>query len=118
MIEEGVRVNRNVLNKEQFIKQLKKKLVEEAKEVQESNNREEVIKELADVSEVIKAIIKEMSLEPQMIEEERQIKANENGTFCPKCYVNFIEVASDNKEVISYLESKNRPYKFIKGINE
>jgi predicted house-cleaning noncanonical NTP pyrophosphatase (MazG superfamily) len=58
MKNEGVSVNSESLSTDEYIIQLKKKIIEEAKEVQEASSKEELTTELADVMEVIHAIAK------------------------------------------------------------
>lgn len=109
MISEGVVINGAKLSEEEYIVQLKNKIVEEAKEVQQATDLAHLKMELADVLEVIHAIAEASSFDLQDIEEERIKKRNINGYFQANNYVNYIEVAKDNHVVIEYLENKNRP---------
>ena len=56
MKKEGVYLSGRSLTDEEFAKELKNKLVEEAGEVQDTQSREDLIKELADVMEVIETL--------------------------------------------------------------
>lgn len=112
MVSEGVVVNMISLNNDEYASKLKLKLVEEANEVAESAKRERVVQELADVTEVILALSQVYDITSEEIETERQKKLEINGHFAPENYVNYIEVAEDNKQVIDYLDNKDRPYNF------
>lgn len=112
MLEEGVRVKGRHLSSEEFLLELKNKLVEEAKEVQETNSKEDLIKELADVIEVIETIKSANDISWEAIEKERIVKSNTNGNFVPANFVDYIEVPEDSHKIIEYLENKNRPYEY------
>ena len=112
MIKEGVVINSQKLEIQEYIAQLKQKIIEEANEVSETNSREDLIIELADVLEVIYAIAEATSISQVEIEQARIEKREINGHFKPEHYIHYIQVASDNHKVIEYLENKNRSYKF------
>ncbi len=112
MIREGVTINSKQLCDEEYVMQLKNKIVEEANEVSDAVTKESLTTELADVVEVIHAIAKASGIEMAEIEAARLEKRAVNGHFQASTYVNYIEVAEDNHEVIEYLDNKDRPYKF------
>jgi len=113
MRKEGVILNTEILSDENYIKQLKNKIVEEANEVVEASNIEDIKTELADVLEVIHALASANDIEMSEVENTRLKKRQVNGYFHPSCYVHYIEVEQDNSKVIEYLENKNRPYLFV-----
>ena len=98
------------LTDEEFAKELKNKLVEEASEVQATESREDMIKELADVMEVIEALTSLHDITKEEIEKERLLKGQTNGHFLAANFVDYIEVPVSNHKVIEYLEKRNRPY--------
>lgn len=110
MNKEGVALFGRHLTDEEFAKELKNKLVEEAGEVQDTNSREDMIKELADVMEVIEALTLLHGITKEEIEKERLLKCNINGRFLAANFVDYIEVPVSNYKVIEYLEKRNRPY--------
>ena len=114
MIREGVTINSKQLCDEEYVMQLKNKIVEEANEVSNAVTKESLTAELADVVEVIHSIAKASSIEMAEIEAARLEKRAVNGHFQASTYVNYIEVAEDNHEVIEYLDNKERHYKFDK----
>jgi len=112
MSVEGVNVVGRNLNSEEFTQELKNKLVEEAIEVQDTNSRDSLVKELADVMEVIESIISVHNITKEEVEKEQVIKRETNGQFLPANFVDYIEVPVDKQKVIEYLENRNRPYKY------
>ena len=90
---DGVDYQSRTLNDDEYKQELLKKLVEEANEVLETNgNSEELIKELADVSEVIEYIIKTFSVSQNEVDEVKQQRHNKRGGFDEKI---FLETTSD-----------------------
>lgn len=110
MKKEGVSLFGRHLTEEEFAKELKNKLVEEASEVQDTDSREGMIKELADVMEVIETLTSLHGITKEEIEKERLVKCNINGRFLAANFVDYIEVPVSNHKVIEYLEKRNRPY--------
>lgn len=110
MKKEGVYLSGRPLTDEEFAKELKNKLVEEAGEVQDTHSREDLIKELADVMEVIETITSLHGITKEEIEKERLLKCQINGHFLAVNFVDYIEVPITNRKVIEYLQKRNRPY--------
>jgi predicted house-cleaning noncanonical NTP pyrophosphatase (MazG superfamily) len=110
MKKEGVYLSGRPLTDEEFAKELKNKLVEEAGEVQDTQSREDLIKELADVMEVIETITSLHGITKEEIEKERLLKCQINGHFLAANFVDYIEVPITNRKVIEYLQKRNRPY--------
>lgn len=111
MESEGVVINGCTLSDEEYVMQLKQKLMEEAEEVSLATTRENLVVELADVMEVINALAEAASIDLSEIEKAKIEKRDVNGHFHADHYIGYIEVALDNKKVIDYFENKNRPYK-------
>lgn len=110
MKKEGVYLSGRPLTDEEFAKELKNKLVEEAGEVQDTQSREDLIKELADVMEVIETLTSLHGIKKEEIEKERLLKCQINGHFLAANFVDYIEVPITNRKVIEYLQKRNRPY--------
>lgn len=72
-----------ILNDEEFIKELNKKLQEEVNEYLEGEN----IEEMVDILEVIRAILEYKNVSYEDIEEKRKKKANKRGAFKEKIYL-------------------------------
>lgn len=69
-----------ILSKEDRIKYLKEKAVEEAKELMEADP-ENLLLEMADVMEVVFSLAEEFGISPDEIEEKRKERAEERGRF-------------------------------------
>ena len=75
-----------VLSKTEFEKELKKKLVEESKELMGAP-REDFINELADVLELIKSIASHYRIQFSKIEKFQEEKRNKRGGFKKKLFL-------------------------------
>ena len=86
---EGRKANYKILNDEEYLKELDKKLFEEAHEFVEEHS----VEELADLAEVISAIMKFKGISIENVMEARKIKNDKKGTFENKVYL--IDVEQD-----------------------
>ena len=78
------------LNEHQYQEELKKKLVEEAREVVGANNKNEIIEELADVLEIYEALLKTYGLDEEDIKFIKEAKAKKNGRFDKKLFLEYV----------------------------
>lgn len=81
------KANYRILNNKEFIEELDKKLFEEAHEFVEEHS----VEELADLMEVISAIIKLRKISLEDVEKAREIKNNKKGKFENKVYLIDVE---------------------------
>ena len=79
---EGRKSNYRILDDEEYLKELDRKLFEEAHEFVEEHSLEE----LADLMEVLSAIMKLKGMLPSDVESARMIKNNKKGGFDKKIY--------------------------------
>lgn len=79
--EAGRNCEIETLSKIQYGFALREKLIEEAQEVKAALNQDDLIKELADLSEVIEAIIQENGISKEEILAEQKKRRNERGGF-------------------------------------
>ena len=84
---EGRKSNYRILDDEEYLKELDRKLFEEAHEFVEEHSLEE----LADLMEVISAIIKLRNISLEDVEKAREIKNNKKGKFENKVYLIDVE---------------------------
>ncbi len=75
-----------VMEKDEFRKELKKKLVEESKELIEAE-KSELGKELADVLEIIKSIAESENISFELIEEKQEQRRQERGGFKKRLFL-------------------------------
>lgn len=85
----GRKANYRILNDREYLKELDKKLFEEAHEFVEEHS----VEELADLTEVIFAIMKVNNISIEDIENARKSKNNIKGSFNKKIYL--IDVEQD-----------------------
>ena len=80
----------HVLNDEEYIIELKKKLGEEAKEVQEAVDKTETVKEIADVLEVLDALKNTCGISGEEVQAIKEKKAMKNGKFEKKIFLEYV----------------------------
>lgn len=87
MKKEGKKPHYKILEEVDYEIELKKKLVEEAKEVLEAKNIDEMIEEIADVQEVIKCLKRYYSITPKEVQEVQTKKRKSRGSFFNKIFL-------------------------------
>jgi len=102
----GVATTR-ILDNTEYLQELNKKLLEELQEYLADNN----IEELADIVEVIYAILDYKKTSIEEFEQIRKSKANKRGAFSKKIFLEkVIEYEKDiNKDLVSYIEKEIFP---------
>ena len=83
MIEKGAKPVTRILSNEEYLKELEKKLLEEVNEFLESKE----VEELADIEEVIIAILEAKNISRENLEEIRQTKVKKRGAFKRKLFL-------------------------------
>ena len=82
----------SILSQKRFIKELKRKIFEEAEELKTAKNKDEIINELADISEILLTIAKTEKINWKRIEQKRKMKLKERGGFKKKLFLNEIRL--------------------------
>ncbi len=77
----------SILGEDRFREALKAKMTEEAKELLEAKTKEEVLNELADIEELIRAISKNYGISSTKIEKYRLKKLKNRGGFEKKLFL-------------------------------
>lgn len=85
--KEGKEAEVSVLNDEQNLIELRVKLIEEATEVSLSKDRDEMLSELADVREVMDALMQVFEISPMEVSTIQALKAIKRGKFEKKYYL-------------------------------
>ena len=83
----GSKVNWRILDDQEFNQQIRIKLLEETEEIVAAPSRNELIEELADLYEVIDALISANSITKEEISTEQTRKRNERGGFMGRKFV-------------------------------
>lgn len=73
-----------VLSNEDYRLSLRDKITEEAKEVKNAETRANLVEELGDLEEVIRAILEDASITYEEMDSLRQAKINQKGKFAQK----------------------------------
>ncbi len=101
---EGRKCKYRILNDEEYLKELNKKVLEEANEFIEENS----IEELGDLTEVIKAIMKLKGYKMEEVEKAMKSKAERKGAFNDKIYLEYIDEEKRNIAEEAELNKKFR----------
>lgn len=83
------------LNDDEYLKYLKLKLIEEAKEVNTTQNNVELKNELADILEVIEAILTFSQISIQEVVKSKENKALKNGKFNKRIFLESVENSNE-----------------------
>ena len=86
---EGRKANWRIMDDEEYIKELNKKLLEEAHEFIEEN----AVEELADIMEVIQSIMKAKNISYEELKKVQALKREQKGGFYNRVYL--IDVEQD-----------------------
>ncbi|MCT2534775.1 nucleoside triphosphate pyrophosphohydrolase [Aquibacillus koreensis] len=89
----GKQYSTRILDDKEYITELKTKLQEEMQEYLEASNDQDSIEELADLMELIHALVETHGASMEQLEEVRQEKAEKRGGFTDKIFL--IEVEDD-----------------------
>lgn len=109
MRDQGIEVHEEVMDDCQYIYALKQKLLEEAEEVAQASDPEDLLEELADAMEVIQSLAKTAGFSMQQLEKVRLKKRKLKGGFDQKIYTHFVEL-EENSNAIDYYLSKPDQY--------
>ena len=76
-----------VLNKKEYIKEIKKKILEEAQELIEAKGKKEIINEIVDVQELVDVLILESGLTKLQIQKQQKVKNKKRGGFKKRLFL-------------------------------
>ncbi len=85
--KDGEKSFSRVLNKKEYLKEIKKKIAEEAKELVRAKSKKEIINEIVDIQELIDVIISELGLTESQIKKQQKIKNKKHGGFKKKLFL-------------------------------
>jgi len=102
----GILVRTKEVSDVEFVESLKRKLVEESKEVLVAKDQEELIEEIGDVLQVMKTLCQSINISFEAVEKSREAKEKRSGTFDKKTYCTIIDVPKSHPNYVYY---KGRP---------
>lgn len=91
------------LSDKEYIEELKKKLQEESMELTDASS-EEVVKEIADIQEIIDNLLEVLKVSKEELKEAQKTKNDKNGSFKKRQYIDIVEVKDDAREIEYYLK--------------
>lgn len=109
IISVGNKPNWKILSDSEYIQCLKDKIVEESQEVPRTTNQEEIVKELADIQEIIDNLLEALNISREKFLEIQMAKNEKNGSFKKRHYIEDVETSDEvTKWVKYYLDNPNK----------
>ncbi|NBO24368.1 MAG: phosphoribosyl-ATP pyrophosphohydrolase [Chlamydiae bacterium] len=109
----GIQVFERAMEKDEYLKRLKDKLLEEAKEVIASGSEKEMREELADLLEVMLSLAKAYGMEFADIQQTAGQKRADKGGFDNRIYNAFVEIEAGNPS-LGYYRARPDQYPEVK----
>lgn len=106
-LAEGMQVDAKKLADTEYLAALKAKLLEEAAELP-LDNREELLQELADVAEVLDALLDTNGFSRNDLRQKREAKNAKAGAFKNRDFIETITLPDDNRWVEYYAGQPDR----------
>lgn len=103
ILKSGNKVKCRALSGDEYIDELKRKLSEEVREIEQASDEKEIIKEIADLQEVIDSLIRALGTTKVRIRRFQQRKNKKAGSFKRRLFVKEVEVAEDSEWLQYYL---------------
>lgn len=109
IISVGNKPNWHTLSDDDFIRELKNKIVEEAAEVPRTDDPKEIVKELADLQELIDNLLPVLGVSKKEFAKVQKDKNMERGSFKKRQYVKDVETSDEvTKWVQYYLDNPDK----------
>lgn len=96
-----------VLDNNEYVSELQKKLSEEASEIV-SASKEELLGELADIQEIIDNLINALDISKQDLKTAQDKKNSKAGSFKEKHYIDYVETDSESEWAKIYDKSPHK----------
>lgn len=110
MVAEGQKVGHRRLNDKDFLKELKRKLLEEAEEFEPDHP--EALDELADLLEVVETLGETHGSDFEKLRDRQLKRRDKRGSFNDRIYVESVEL-DDNDPWVKYYEKQSGRFKEI-----
>lgn len=92
----------------EYIKELSKKVIEEARELASADNFEDIKEELADIQEILDCLKKALKIDEIDMKEIQGRKIDKNSAFNKRIYIGYIGCKDDSKWTDYYMENQDR----------
>ncbi len=96
------------LNDKEFINKLKKKILEEANELLPVEDKGKIVKELADIQEIIDTLVKALKSSKQKLKSMQKKENKKSGSFKKRFYIKTTELADDHPWIDYYLANPDK----------
>lgn len=114
IISVGNKPNWRTLSDKEFVQELKKKVVEEAMEVPRTDDSKEVVRELADLQELIDNLLPVLGVSKKEFREIQKNKNKDRGSFKKRQYIEDVETGDEETKWIKYYLDNSDKYPEIK----
>ena len=94
----GGEANFKIISGDEKIRLLKEKLVEEANEVLDAKDDDEVVAEIGDVIDVLQQIVKDLKIKKRLIRKSRRLKLKHRGKFKKGIYMYYVKFPAEVNE--------------------
>ena len=88
---DGKKPKISILDDNDYLIELKKKVVEEAKELQSAAIKSDILGELSDLQELIDVILQTNNISKQELEQSQSDKRQKRGSFDKKLFLEYVE---------------------------
>lgn len=96
-----------ILSKQAYIRELKRKVIEEAKEISNAQTPTEIVEELADLKEVLSALAKVLDISEKEITKIKRARKTARGGFAQRLYLESVTL-TDQSPWKSYYKTGER----------
>ncbi len=76
-----------VLNKKEYLREIKKKISEEANELIVARNKKEIINEIIDIQELVDVLVSQLGLKKSAIKKQQKMKNKKRGGFKKRLFL-------------------------------
>ena len=108
MQKSNVKIDYKTIEGQELLDALNKKIIEEAQEVVEAKNKDELTFEIADLLEVIDVLCAANNIDMQTILKAKQEKLEQRGSFSKGIFTESIEMEEDNKWASHFRQSPGK----------
>lgn len=114
IVSTGNKPNWKVLSDSEYIQKLKDKIIEESQEIPRTDDKEEVVKELADIQEIIDNLLETLNISKEKFVEIQKAKNDKSGSFKKRHYIDDVETSDEVTKWVQYYLDNSDKYPEIK----